>query len=137
HPCMSAARRIADAERILEEIRSAKKDATSQIMEFLKAIQESYTDLLEEYNKKFDCKIDRVGLDKFKAKAKKTGNVNAISFLMWYEREYRRIRNDSELGRLLERDLAEIDLSTGKIIDLCSLLLENTRRIVYHAYENF
>ncbi|WP_268541882.1 hypothetical protein [Candidatus Nitrosotenuis cloacae] len=134
---MSAARRIADAERILEEIRSAKKDATSQIMEFLKAIQESYTDLLEEYNKKFDCKIDRIGLDKFKAKAKKTGNVNAISFLMWYEREYRRIRNDSELGRLLERDLAEIDLSTDKIIDLCSLLLENTRRIVYHAYENF
>lgn len=134
---MSAARRIADAERILEEIRSAKKDATSQIMEFLKAIQESYTDLLEEYNKKFDCKIDRIGLDKFKAKAKKTGNVNAISFLMWYEREYRRIRNDSELGRLLERDLAEIDLSTDKIIDLCSSLLENTRRIVYHAYENF
>ena len=134
---MSAARRIADAERILEEIRSAKKDATSQIREFLKTIQESYTDLLEEYNKKFDCKIDRVGLDKFKAKAKKTGNVNAISFLMWYEREYRRIRNDSELGRLLERDLAEIDLSTDKIIDLCSLLLENTRRIVYHAYENF
>lgn len=135
---MSAARKITDAERILEKIKLVKTNAADlQIREFLKVIHESYTDLLEEYNKKFDCKVDRVSLDKFKSKAKKAGNVNAISFLMWYEREYRALRNDSEFGHLLERDLAEVDLNLDNILDLCSSLLENTRRIIYHAYENF
>lgn len=134
---MSAARKIDDAERVLDQIRASNSKDRARISEFLVIIHESYTDLLDEYNKKFDCKIDRVSLDKFKSKAKKTGNVSAISFLMWYEREYRAMRNNSEFGHLLDRDLAETDLGSDNILDLCYTLLENTRRIIYHAYENF
>jgi hypothetical protein len=95
--------------------------------------------LLNEYNKKFDLKIEKISFEKFKVKAKKLGNISAINFLIWYEKEYRKIRDDETCGYLLDRiDNLSFDIANSNaIINACSLLLNKTRTLAYEAYENF
>lgn len=131
---MSAARKIDDAQRMLEQMRSSGADQDS-VTSFVQTIQAAYDALLDEYSKKFGCKAGHTSLSKFKANAKKLSNVDAIRFLIWYEREFRAVRNDPGVGFLLD---IGTDLSGHKgITESCSALLEKTRRLVYHAYENF
>jgi hypothetical protein len=128
---MSAAKKLDDAQRILERIRDEK---VRSVAEFTQAIHNVYSSLLDEYNKKFACHAGHISLAKFKSSAKKTGNVQAISFLIWYEGEFRAIRNDPKLGFLL--DSTEVN-SSQETLQSCTELLKRTRELVYHAYENY
>ncbi len=125
---MTTAQKISEAEKILAELDSAEK---FQI--FLQIIHEIFLHLLDEYNLKFGLKINKIGLEKFKSVAKKSANIDAINFLIWYDKEYKNFRNDPELGQFLEKEYAvpENMRKTG------SLLLDETRKIVYHAYEKY
>ena len=77
---MTTAQKISEAEKILAELDSAEK---FQI--FLQIIHEIFLHLLDEYNLKFGLKINKIGLEKFKSVAKKSANIDAINFLIWYE----------------------------------------------------
>mgnify|MGYP003332269602 FL=1 len=125
---MTTAQKISEAEKILAELDSAEK---FQI--FLQIIHEIFLHLLDEYNLKFGLKINKIGLEKFKSVAKKSANIDAINFLIWYDKEYKNFRNDPELGQFLEKEytVPENMRKTG------SLLLVETRKIVYHAYEKY
>lgn len=125
---MTTAQKILEAEKILAELDSAEK---FQI--FLQIIHEIFLHLLDEYNLKFGLKINKIGLEKFKSVAKKSANIDAINFLIWYDKEYKNFRNDPELGQFLEKEytVPENMRKTG------SLLLDETRKIVYHAYEKY
>ncbi len=125
---MTTAQKISEAEKILAELDSAEK---FQI--FLQIIHEIFLHLLDEYNLKFGLKINKIGLEKFKSVAKKSANIDAINFLIWYDKEYKNFRNDPELGQFLEKEytVPENMRKTG------SLLLDETRKIVYRAYEKY
>ncbi|MEM3143114.1 MAG: hypothetical protein QXW91_00585 [Candidatus Nitrosotenuis sp.] len=128
---MSAAKKLDDAQKILECIREENSES---VAEFTRAIHDVYSSLLDEYNKKFACHTGHISLAKFKSSAKKAGNVKAISFLIWYEREFHTIRNDPRLGFLLDnRKIA----NSQETLQSCSELLKRTRDLVYHAYENY
>jgi len=137
---MTATRKIAEAEAILAKMQG-QSDAEFQVVlnDFVKTIHDIFSHLLEEYQLKFDCKIDRAGLEKFKTKAKKSGNIKAINFLIWYEREYRKIKNESMFVHMLERDGAyNRDISSrGDVTNVCSALLNEAKTLTYYAYENF
>ena len=89
--------------------------------------------MLDEYNVKFGLKIEKIGLEKFKTVAKKSGNIDAINFLIWYEREYKKFKNDSELGKFLEKEYTV----PKDMKNTAFRLLEESKKIVYFAYENF
>ncbi|MGI0003891.1 MAG: hypothetical protein ACREAX_01205 [Candidatus Nitrosotenuis sp.] len=137
---MTAARKIAEAENIFAKMRSLPDDEFRVILyDFVKIIHAVFLHLLEEYNLKFDCKLDRASLEKFKVKAKRMGKIEAINFLIWYEREYRRIRSEPMFGSMLERDgmLVQDISNRNDVLDACSALLNEVKTMTYHAYENF
>ena len=125
---MTTAQKISEAEKILAELDSAEK---FQI--FLQIIHEIFLHLLDEYNLKFGLKINKIGLEKFKSVAKKSANIDAINFLIWYDKEYKNLRNDPQLGQFLEKEYT-IPENMRKI---GSILLDETRKIVYQAYEKY
>ena len=134
---MTATRKIKEAETILSGLQNLSgEDLQTHLDNFLRTIREIFSHLLDEYNVKFDCKIERINLEKFKVRAKKMGKLEAINFLIWYEKEYRRIKDDSVFGYLLERDNVDVS-EPGAIINSCSMLLNEIKSMTYHAYENF
>ncbi|MGQ0771965.1 MAG: hypothetical protein ACT4NT_04250 [Nitrososphaerota archaeon] len=135
---MAAARKITESENILAKLQNLPDEQFKVELEnFIKTIHEVFSHLLEEYNVKFDCKIERISLEKFKVKAKKTGKIEAINFLIWYEKEYKKIRNNSEFGYLLERNNDHIHTPRTDIINACTMLINETKAMTYYAYENF
>jgi CRISPR/Cas system-associated protein Cas5 (RAMP superfamily) len=134
---VTATRKITEAENILFSMQNlSDEDFQIRLDSFIKTIHEIFSHLLEEYNVKFDCKIERINLEKFKVRAKKMGKLEAINFLIWYEKEYRRIKDDSVFGYLLERDNVDVS-EPNAIINSCSMLLNEIKSMTYHAYENF
>jgi hypothetical protein len=132
---VSAARKITEAENILGKLQKLSgEEFQTELDSFLKTISDVFLHLLDEYNKKFDLKMDKVGFEKFKVKAKKSRNLDAIDFLIWYEKEYKKIKNDETIGYLLEKERPDI----GKnVLDACSVLLIRARELAYYAYEHF
>jgi hypothetical protein len=128
---MSAARKISKAENILSKMKNSQEEL--EFENFIKTIHDVFSHLLDEYNVKFGLKIDKIGLEKFKTIAKKTGKIDAINFLIWYEKEYKKLRNDPDLGQYLERE----HQIPQDMISVCARLLDETRKIAYYAYENF
>ena len=133
---MSATRKISEAENILTKISLSEGGFRPEFENFVKTIHDVFLHLLDEYNVKFDLKIDRIGLEKFKTVAKKTGKINAINFLIWYEKEYKKLRNDPEVGIFLEKEFS-IPENHTKALELGAILLEKTKNLTYYAYENF
>jgi hypothetical protein len=134
---MTATRKIAEAEAILARMHVQSGEGFQATLgDFLNAVHDVFSHLLDEYNLKFDCKIDRVSLEKFKTKAKKMGNINAINFLIWYDKEYRRVR-DGPSGHLLEKYYLPNYADRDGIINGCTALLNDARAMAYNAYENF
>ena len=133
---MTAARKISEAESMLVRLEEASDEKiSSELDSFLKVIHDVFSHLLDEYNIKFGCNIERIGLEKFKVKAKKTGNLEAINFLIWYEKEYKKLRDNPEFGRLLDKE--QLTDTHVDIVRMCSNLLKETKSMVFHAYENF
>lgn len=135
---MTAAKKITEAEQILAKLqKSSGKDFQVEFSNFVRTIHEMFSHLLDEYNKKFDLRIDRIGLEKFKSMAKKLKRIEIIDFLIWYEREYRNIKNE-RYGYLLEKNNSNFDLqNSADVIEDCSSLLNRAKAMAYHAYENF
>ena len=125
---MTTAQKISLSEKALAQIESSEN-----FHSFIKGIHEIFTHLLDEYNVKFGLKIERIGLEKFKTVAKKSANIEAINFLIWYEREYKKFKNDSQLGQFLEKEYTV----PKDMKNTASKLLEESKKIVYFAYENF
>ena len=138
---MAAARKIIEAENILVELKSLSSGKEFQLGldNFIKVIHDVFSHLLDEYSKKSDLKIEKIGLEKFRTKAKKLGKIDAINFLIWYEKEYRKIKDDEVCGHLLDRqDDQNFDISNvNNVVAACSMLLNKTRAMAYSAYENF
>lgn len=137
---MTATRKITESENILAKLQNLSNEQFwLELDNFIKTVHDVFSHLLEEYNVKFDCKVERISLEKFKVKAKKTGNIGAINFLIWYEKEYKKIRNNSEFGYLLERngDHNHDNTNHTNIINACIMLLNETKAMAYYAYENF
>ncbi|HEX9845639.1 MAG TPA: hypothetical protein VGA92_04165 [Candidatus Nitrosotenuis sp.] len=118
---------------------SSDKEFQSELNNFIKTMHDVFSHLLDEYNNKFDLKIEKVGLNNFKAKAKKLSKIDAMNFLIWYEKEYQKIKSDEMCGYLLEKkdDLNFNFSNINNVIAACSMLLEKTRTMTYFAYENF
>ncbi|MEM3008455.1 MAG: hypothetical protein QXW38_09295 [Candidatus Nitrosotenuis sp.] len=132
---MTAAKKISEAESMLAKMEKLPdEEISSELDSFLRVIHDIFSHLLDEYNIKFGCNIDRIGLEKFKVKAKKTGNLEAINFLIWYEKEYKRLRDNPEFGHLLDK---EQPTNNADIIRMCSNLLKEVKSMVFYAYENF
>ncbi|MBM3906260.1 MAG: hypothetical protein FJ354_06265 [Thaumarchaeota archaeon] len=125
---MSTAQKISQAEKILARLESPEKFDS-----FVGIIHDIFLHLLDEYNIKFGLKMDRVGLEKFKTIAKKSGNIDAINFLIWYEKEYKKLRNDPELGQFLEKEYS----APNDMVQIGARLLDEAKKISYYAYENF
>jgi len=125
---MSTAQKISEAEKILAILESGEK-----FDNFVGIVHDIFLHLLDEYNVKFGLKIDRMGLEKFKTVAKKSGNIDAISFLIWYEKEYKKLRNDPELGQFLEKEYS----TPNDMVQIGARLLDEAKKIAYYAYENF
>jgi hypothetical protein len=128
---MSAARKISEAESILARLQNSPEKL--EFENFIKTIHDVFSHLLDEYNVKFALKINKIGLEKFKTTAKKIGKIDAINFLIWYEKEYKKLRNDPEIGQYLEREYQMPE----NVITVCTRLLDEVRKIAYYAYENF
>lgn len=134
---MTATKKISESEIILQKMHSlSEQEIQVELHSFVKNIHEVFLHLLDEYNVKFSLKIERIGLEKFKSVAKKTGKIDAINFLIWYEKEYKKLRNDPEFGKILEREHTTLE-NKSDIIRICSTLLNEAKKISYHAYENF
>ena len=134
---MTASKKITDAEKILQKIQNlSEQESRIELNNFVKIIHDVFLHLLDEYNVKFGLKIERVGIEKFKSVAKKSGRIEVINFLIWYEREYKKLRNNPELGKLLEKDYIATE-NNDDVTKLCSTLLDETKKIAYYAYENF
>lgn len=131
---MTAARKISEAESIIAKMQAGSDEYQTLLDDFVGSVNEIFLHLLEEYNLKFGCKIDRISLEKFKIKAKRAGNIGAINFLIWYEKEYRKIR-DSAVGDILEGRTD--DVNCDNIVRSCSTLLDEVRTMTYYAYEHF
>jgi hypothetical protein len=137
---MTTAKKITEAENILNRLKvCSTKEFEAELNNFVHSIHDIFSHLLDEYNKKFDLKIDRIGLEKFKVRAKKMGRIDAINFLIWYEKEYRKIKDDEICGYLLERkDNLDVDFSNmNNVITASSLLLNRAKTLAYSAYERF
>jgi hypothetical protein len=138
---MTAIRKINESEIILNRLGSNTKEFQIDLNLFAKTIHEIFSHLLDEYNTKFDFKLKHVSLAKFKKNAKKLGRLDAINFLIWYEKEYRKIKDDVMFDFLMERDNAEQNVVFKESIEntkkVCNLLLDRIRQMVYYAYENF
>jgi hypothetical protein len=137
---MTTAKKITEAENILNRLKvCSTKEFEVELNNFVHSIHDIFSHLLDEYNKKFDLKIDRIGLEKFKVRAKKMGRIDAINFLIWYEKEYRKIKDDEICGYLLERkDNLDVDFSNmNNVITASSLLLNRAKTLAYSAYERF
>ncbi len=138
---MTAVRKITEAENSLTKLQklSSDKEFQSELNNFIKTMHDVFSHLLDEYNNKFDLKIEKVGLNNFKAKAKKLSKIDAMNFLIWYEKEYQKIKSDEMCGYLLEKkdDLNFNFSNIDNVIAACSMLLEKTRTMTYFAYENF
>lgn len=133
---MTATRKLTEAEDIFLKLNnSPDEEFDSVLRKFITSIHETFLHLLDEYNLKFDCKLERISLDRFKSAAKKQGNLKAIKFLIWYEREYRKIKDNVEFGALLDKDYTPNQKE--QVTSLCSKLLSETKFMVYSAYENF
>jgi len=136
---MTAIRKITEAETILNRLGANSNEFQSDLNLFVKAIQEIFTNLLEEYNTKFDFKLKHMSLGKFKKTARKFGRLDAINFLIWYEKEYRKIKDDTMFDFLFGDNTGnEVALEKSEGIKrTCSLLLDRIRQMTYYAYENF
>ncbi|MEO9309650.1 MAG: hypothetical protein ABI337_05085 [Nitrososphaera sp.] len=133
---MTAARKISEAENMLARMEKSHDEKLGfELNGFLGIIHDVFSHLLDEYNIKFGCNIERIGLEKFKVKAKKTGNIDAINFLIWYEKEYKKLRDNPEFGRLLDREQPAD--TRDNIVRRCSNLLKEAKSMVFYAYENF
>ncbi|MFM8658454.1 MAG: hypothetical protein ACKOCQ_00730 [Candidatus Nitrosotenuis sp.] len=134
---MTAVKKISEAETILQKMQNlSEQEVQVEMHNFVKTIHDVFSHLLDEYHVKFALKIDRVGLEKFKSIAKKQGRIDAINFLMWYEREYKKLKNDPEFSKILEREHTALE-NKSDVIRICSTLLEEAKKMSYHAYENF
>ncbi len=134
---MTSARKITEAENILAEMQKLPDDEfESELKNFIKTINDVFLHLLDEYNVKFRLGIQHLGLDKFKTTAKKMGNLEAINFLIWYEKEYRKLRNYPTFGQFFEREHT-VEGNKSDIIKTCSMLLDATKKLTYQSYENF
>ncbi|MEM4241387.1 MAG: hypothetical protein QXW08_04735 [Candidatus Nitrosotenuis sp.] len=133
---MTAARKISEAENMLAKIEKLPDEKiSSELDSFLRIIHDVFSHLLDEYNIKFGFNIERIGLEKFKVKAKKTANLDAINFLIWYEKEYKRLRDNPEFGLLLDKE--QPTNTHVDIVRMCSNLLKEVKSMVFYAYENF
>lgn len=132
---MSAARKIIEAEHILINLENVNNNFKSELERFTKTISDVFSHLLDEYNVKFGLKTEHISLEKFKTLAKKAGKIEAINFLIWYEKEYKKIKSNSNFGYLLEKELT-LEYSSD-IIRSCSALLNEIKKMTYYAYENF
>src|SRR5574338_1176790 len=102
---VAASRKILEAEKILTNLeKTADAEFDKELKNFVRTINDVFLHLLDEYNVKFDLKIQRVGLEKFKTTAKKLGKIEAINFLIWYDREYKRIRNNPIFEQKSEKE---------------------------------
>lgn len=134
---MSTAKKIIDTENMLQKMQNlSEQEAQVELHNFVKIIHDILLHLLDEYNVKFDLKIERIGLEKFKSTAKKAGKIEAIKFLIWYEKEYKKLKDNPEFAKFLEREYVANETKPD-IIRICSTLLSETKRIIYSAYENF
>ena len=134
---VTASRKITEAENILTNLKKSPDDRFKlELEKFIITINDIFLHLLDEYNVKFNLKIQHIGFEKFKAIAKKAGNIDAINFLIWYEKEYRNLRNNSVFGHFLEKDYVIQD-NNSDISNTCTELLEAVKRMSYYAYENF
>lgn len=134
---MTASRKITESENILAKMQKLTDDEfESELKNFVKAINDVFLHLLDEYNVKFGLGIQHIGLDKFKTTARKTINLKAINFLIWYEKEYKKLRNDPTFGQFLEKEYT-VEGNNSDVIRMCSLLLDETKKLSYQAYENF
>lgn len=132
---MSAARKISEAEETLIKIQNTPRNFKLELENFVRTINDVFLQLLDEYNVKFGLGIKRIGFEKFRSVAKKAGKIDAINFLIWYEKEYKKIRDDPELGKFLEKEFTiQEDQHT---IRSCSALLDRVKNMTYYAYENF
>lgn len=137
---MTAIRKINEAEIILNRLGSNTEEFQSDLNLFVKIIHEIFTHLLEEYNTKFGFNLKHMSLEKFKKNARKLGRLDAINFLIWYEKEYRKIKNDTMFDFLLSVDIEQEIVFKESVEDgkkVCSLLLDRIRQMTYYAYENF
>ena len=132
---MSTSRHISTAENILLKIKNpSNPDYKSEVRNFIKIMNEIFLNFLDEYNLKFRLEIKHVSFEKFKTVAKKTGNINAINFLIWYEKEYKKLKNEPEIGMLLEKEV-EIPPNQNDATKKCSMLLDEIKKLIYYAYE--
>ena len=136
---MTAGKKINEAERILEQMQnSTGTNLQDNLNKFVSTIHDIFSQLLDDYNKKFDVGIKGIGLDKFKSKARKAGKIDAIKFLIWYEKEYKKIKDDQYCGPFLEKNPVSLDQSNpAGLLDSCSKVLNEAKKITYYAYENF
>ncbi len=132
---MSAARKIIEAEHILINLENVNNNFKSELERFTKTISDVFSHLLDEYNVKFGLKTEHISLEKFKTLAKKAGKIEAINFLIWYEKEYKKIKNNSDFGHLLEKE-STLE-NNSDTIRSCSALLNEIKKMTYYAYENF
>lgn len=132
---MSAARKISEAEEILIKIQNTPSNFKLELENFVRTINDVFLRLLDEYNVKFGLGIKRIGFEKFKSIAKKAGKIDAINFLIWYEKEYKKLRDDPEFGKFLEKEFTIQE--DHDIIRSCSALLDRVKNMTYYAYENF
>jgi hypothetical protein len=134
---MTASKKITEAEAILHKMYNLSEQETKiELHSFVKTIHDAFLHLLDEYNVKFGLKIERIGLEKFKSVARKSGKIEAINFLIWYEKEYKKLRNNPEFGKLLEREHVTIE-NQFDILSSCAMLVDEVKKMAYHAYENF
>lgn len=134
---MSTSRQITNAENILLSIKDPSNlEYKSEVRDFIKLINEILLNFLEEYNLKFGLEINHISFEKFKSVAKKTGKIDAINFLIWYEKEYKKLKNDPEIGILFEREF-EMPFSQKDVSEKCAVLLDEIKKLIYYAYGNF
>ena len=134
---MSTSRQITNAENILLSIKDPSNlEYKSEVRDFIKLINEILLNFLEEYNLKFGLEINHISFEKFKSVAKKTGKIEAINFLIWYEKEYKKLKNDPEIGILFEREF-EMPFSQKDVSEKCAVLLDEIKKLIYYAYGNF
>ena len=134
---MSTSRQITNAENILLSIKDPSNlEYKSEVRDFIKLINEILLNFLEEYNLKFGLEINHISFEKFKSVAKKTGKIEAINFLIWYEKEYKKLKNDPDIGILFEREF-EMPFSQKDVSEKCSMLLDEIKKLIYYAYGNF
>jgi hypothetical protein len=134
---MGAARKISEAEDMISELSGISDNIfRSKFENIIKILNDIFLHLLDEYNVKFGLGIDRITFEKFRSTAKKTGNIKAISFLIWYEKEYKKIKNNEKFGKFLEKDY-KMQEGRSSAIKSCHELLDEIKKMSYYAYENF